>query len=40
VAADFTLHPYRVEDEGAAIELRRLTWQQAYPSIDFAARMP
>jgi putative acetyltransferase len=40
VAADFTLRSYRVEDERAAIELLRLTWQQAYPSIDFAAREP
>jgi putative acetyltransferase len=40
VAADFTLRPYRAEDEDAAIELWRLTWQQAYPSIDFTARVP
>jgi putative acetyltransferase len=40
VTADFTLRPYRAEDEDAAIELWRLTWQQAYPSIDFAARVP
>jgi putative acetyltransferase len=39
VAADFTLRPYRAEDEDAAIELWRLTWQQAYPSIDFNARV-
>ena len=32
--------PYRAEDEDAAIELWRLTWQQAYPSIDFTARVP
>ena len=30
---------YRAEDEDAAIELWRLTWQQAYPSIDFTARV-
>jgi putative acetyltransferase len=36
----FTLRPYRAEDEDAAIELWRLTWQQAYPSIDFSARLP
>ena len=36
---DFTLRPYRAEDEDAAIELWRLTWQQAYPSIDFTARV-
>ena len=39
VKADFTLRTYRAEDEDAAIELWRLTWQQAYPSIDFAARV-
>jgi putative acetyltransferase len=39
VSADFTLRPYRAEDEVAAIELWRLTWQQAYPSIDFTARV-
>src|SRR5947207_1818298 len=36
----FQLRPYRTEDEDAAIELWRETWQQAYPSIDFAARVP
>src|SRR5207249_7565011 len=36
----FHLRPYRAEDEDAAIELWRQTWQQAYPSIDFAARVP
>jgi len=35
----FQLRPYRAEDEDAAIELWRLTWQQAYPSIDFTARV-
>jgi putative acetyltransferase len=39
VAVNFTLRPYRAEDEDAAIELWRLTWQQAYPSIDFTARV-
>jgi putative acetyltransferase len=39
VTADFTLRPYRAEDEDAAIELWRLTWQQAYPAIDFTARV-
>ena len=39
MAAAFQLRPYRVEDEDAAIELWRQTWQQAYPSIDFAARV-
>jgi putative acetyltransferase len=36
----FTLRPYRPEDENAAITLWLKTWQQAYPSIDFAARVP
>jgi putative acetyltransferase len=31
---------YNVFDENAAIALWRETWQQAYPSIDFVARMP
>jgi putative acetyltransferase len=39
VSVDFTLRPYRAEDEDAAIELWRLTWQQAYPAIDFTARV-
>ena len=34
------LRPYRAEDEDAAIALWQRTWQQAYPSIDFAARVP
>ena len=33
------LRPYRAEDEDAAIALWQRTWQQAYPSIDFAARL-
>lgn len=36
----FTLRPYRDDDEDAAIALWCETWQQAYPSIDFAARVP
>ena len=40
MSVDFTLRPYRVEDEDAAIELWRATWQQAYPLIDFTARLP
>jgi putative acetyltransferase len=40
VAAEFHLRPYRAEDEDAVIALWRDTWQQAYPSIDFAARVP
>ena len=39
MTADFTLRAYRAEDEDAAIELWRRTWQQAYPSIDFTARV-
>ena len=35
----FALRPYTSDDEAAAIELWRLTWQQAYPSIDFNARV-
>jgi putative acetyltransferase len=36
----FTLRPYRDGDENAAIALWCETWQQAYPNIDFAARVP
>ncbi len=35
----FALRPYRSEDEDAAIALWQHTWQKAYPSIDFAARV-
>jgi putative acetyltransferase len=35
-----TLRPYRATDEDATIELWRRTWQQAYPDIDFNARVP
>ena len=31
--------PYRGEDEIATIDLWHRTWQQAYPQIDFAARL-
>ena len=34
------LRPYTAADEDAAIELWRRTWQQHYPHIDFAARLP
>ena len=34
-----TLRPYRAADEDATIELWRRTWQQAYPDIDFNARV-
>ena len=40
VTSSFTLRPYREDDEDAAIALWRETWQQAYPNIDFAARVP
>jgi putative acetyltransferase len=39
VTATFRLRPYRPDDEDAAIALWQRTWQQAYPSIDFAARV-
>ena len=39
MSAAFTLRPYRAEDEDAAIDLWQRTWQLAYPSIDFAARV-
>jgi putative acetyltransferase len=38
MSAAFHLRAYRAEDEDAAIALWQQTWQQAYPSIDFAAR--
>jgi putative acetyltransferase len=34
------LRSYAAADEDAAIELWRRTWQQHYPHIDFAARLP
>ena len=37
-APAYTLRRYQAADEDAAIELWRLTWQAAYPQIDFAAR--
>ena len=39
MAETFHLRPYRSEDEDALIALWQLTWQQAYPAIDFAARV-
>ena len=36
----FVLRRYRADDEDAAIALWLETWQRAYPSIDFAARVP
>jgi putative acetyltransferase len=40
MTAPFHLRPHQPEDEDAAIELWRHTWQQSYPNIDFAARVP
>jgi putative acetyltransferase len=40
MTTSFHLRPYQPADENAAIELWRSTWQQAYPAIDFAARVP
>jgi putative acetyltransferase len=39
MSGQFTLRPYCAEDEEAAIALWHRTWQQAYPSIDFTARL-
>lgn len=39
MSASFTLRPYSADDEDAAIDLWYRTWQQAYPSIDFAQRL-
>ncbi|WP_424629205.1 N-acetyltransferase family protein [Bradyrhizobium sp. SYSU BS000235] len=39
MSSAFTLRPYRNTDEDAVIELWFRTWQQAYPSIDFSARL-
>jgi putative acetyltransferase len=39
VTSAFILRPYRAGDEDAAIALWQCTWQEAYPSIDFAARV-
>ena len=35
----YSLRPYHAEDEDATIALWLKTWQQVYPSIDFAARV-
>jgi putative acetyltransferase len=39
LSAPFQLRPYTAADEDAAITLWQVTWQQAYPGIDFAARV-
>jgi putative acetyltransferase len=38
-ASTLKLRNYAAADEEAAIELWRRTWQQAYPNIDFSARV-
>jgi putative acetyltransferase len=40
MTASFQLRPYRASDEDATIALWQTTWQQTYPAIDFAARVP
>ena len=40
MSAPFRLRPYRADDEEATIVLWQQTWQQAYPGIDFTARVP
>jgi len=39
MTASFQLRPYTPQDEDAAIALWLETWQQAYPAIDFSARV-
>jgi putative acetyltransferase len=39
VSDRFQLRPYAPSDEDATIALWQRTWQLAYPSIDFAARV-
>jgi putative acetyltransferase len=39
MSASAILRPYGPDDEAAAIELWRRTWQLAYPAIDFSARL-
>ena len=38
-ARKISVRPYRTDDEEATIALWQRTWQQAYPSMDFAARL-
>ncbi len=38
-APPLALRPYTAADEDAAIALWQRTWQQAYPAIDFGARL-
>lgn len=37
--AEFILRPYTVRDEDIVIALWHRTWSQAYPDIDFTARL-
>jgi putative acetyltransferase len=39
MTATFELRPYRASDEDASIALWLETWRQAYPSINFDARV-
>ena len=39
MSATYRLRPYAASDEDAAISLWQVTWQEAYPLIDFAARV-
>jgi putative acetyltransferase len=39
MSAPLRLRPYAAADEDVAIELWRRSWQQAYPDIDFSARL-
>jgi putative acetyltransferase len=39
LSTPFHLRPYQSADEDAAIALWQHTWQQAYPAIDFTARV-
>ena len=39
MSAPLRLRPYANADEEAAIELWRRSWQQAYPDIEFSARL-
>ena len=38
-ASALRVRPYTAADEDAAIELWQRSWQDAYPDIDFAARV-
>jgi len=38
-AQDLKLRAYAAADEDAAVELWQRSWQEAYPDIDFAARV-